>query len=71
MVEQNEVAATVEAIENNVSEASTVYEAYNDRDIHAIVSEEDIGAFYGAVRQTGAEPNMFRDGDQIRGFINL
>jgi hypothetical protein len=65
-------ARTVEEIENSVSEASLVAEAYSlNEDIHAIIKEEDIGAFYAAVRQTEADADMLRDNDQIRGFLSL
>ena len=65
-------AETVEAIQNNVSDAAIVEAAsLTDEDIHAIIPESDIGSFYRAVRETDAEAEMVRDGDRIRGFLNL
>jgi len=68
-----DTARTVAQIRTNLSSAAIVEEASAvvDDDIHAIIPEDDIGSFYGAVRRADVDAEMLRDGDQIRGFINL
>jgi len=73
MAHQQEVSRTVAQIRNQVSDAAVVEEASGvvDDDVHAVIPESDIGSFYGAVRQTDADAEMLRNGDEIRGFLNL
>jgi hypothetical protein len=62
----------VEAIQNNVSEASIVKESHLHADaVHVVIEEDDIGSFYGATRSLGVESDTVRDGDKIRGYVGL